>query len=88
MVLRVGIADFRPLHVDFYNAKPGIEVGVLSIDGETVDGFVVRHRLAVERRDVGDVAVEVNEVDVGILINGNEAFDLFVPGNMGDVRVA
>ena len=60
----------------------------MSVDGETVEGFVVCHRLAVERRDVCDVAVKVNEVDVGILINGNEALDLFVPGNMGDVGVA
>ena len=88
MILGVGVADFCTLHVHLDDTKAGVEISISIVDGQTVDGLVVSHRLAIECRDVGDVAVKINEVDVGVGINGNETLDLLVPRNMGDIGVA
>ena len=64
--------------------QPGID----AVDGNLADGLVLRHNLAVEGRDIGDVSIQVYKVDVGILVDGDEALGLRIPGDVGDVGIA
>ena len=45
------------------------------------------HRFRIERRDIGDIAIGLNQVDIGVLIYGNQSVGLFAPTNQFDVGV-
>ena len=87
MVLGVGIADFTPLHVHLHNTEAGIEIGIDAINGEAVDGFVLRHGLTVKGGDIGDITVLIHQVDVSVLIDNQQALGLLIPGNEVDVGI-
>ena len=87
LVLRLGVADFRPLHVYLYNAEAGVEIGIDTIDGQAVDRLILSHRLAVNGRDVDDIAALVHQVDVRVLVNDDEPFGLLVPGDVSNIGI-
>ena len=83
----IGLSNLCPLHVYLHHAKARGQIGVDVVRSRAVHGLVLRHRLGIEGADVGDVTLDVHHVDVGVVIDDDEACGGTVPGNEVNARV-
>ena len=83
----IGLADFCCLDVDFDDAELGAQIGEDTITVDVVDGFTACDGFRIDGADVDDVAFQVYQVDIGVLIDSNEALGLLVPTDMGDISI-
>ena len=75
------------MQVYLNNEVVSYQIGIDTLDTDALDGLVLCHRLAVEGRDIDDVAVGLYQVDIGVLIDGYQPLSLLTPGDMGDVGI-
>ena len=87
MVRGIGIGNLSLLHIDFDDGKASDQPGIDAIDTDVSNGLILRRRLTIQCRDIDDVSLGIYEVDVGILIDGNQALGLLAPADMGDMGI-
>ena len=64
MVWRITFSYLGTLHIDFYNAESTYQIGIDTVNTNTVDSFITSHQLIVEVTDIGDIAFQVYQVDI------------------------
>ena len=87
MVRGIGIGNLSLLHIDFDDGKASDQPGIDAIDTDVSNGLILHRRLTIQCRDIDDVSLGIYEVDVGILIDGNQALGLLAPADMGDMGI-
>ena len=75
------------MHVQFDDSKASHQIGVDTIDPKISNRLVFCHRLTVEGRYIDHISVFLYQVDIRVLIDGNESLGLFAPGYKGDVSI-
>ena len=83
----VGVCYLATLHIDFHNAEATNQIGIDAIHSNAANCFVARHQFVVEVADISDVAFQVYQVDIRVLIDSNESLGLWTPADMGDISV-
>ena len=78
------IEDIRFVHlnlfyVNLHHTETSGEIDVFVVIINVVDGFVERGRLRVECTHVDHVVVQVEQVDIRVIIDDNEALGSIVP---------
>ena len=87
MVRCVTVRNLCALHIHLDDTESTDEIGIDAIDSDAADGLVASDNLMIEVADIGNVAFQVYQVDVRVLINGNESFGLWTPADVRDIRV-
>lgn len=87
MAWSIGIFNDSQFHIYFDNAKATNEVGIDAIDTYAVDSLVAYDTFVVEVADINDITIGFYQVDIGVLIDSNEALSLLVPTDMGDISI-
>ena len=59
MTIVIGLCDFCSLDIDFHESERTVKPGIDTIDGNFRNSLVLRHGLAIEGRDIGDIAIGI-----------------------------
>ena len=83
----VGVCDLSLLHIDLDDGKASDQPSIDAIDADIGDGLVFCGRLAEQGRDICHIAFGIHQIDVGVLIDGNQTIGLLTPTDMGDMGI-
>ena len=88
LLQRISIGDSGVRHVHHHNTKAGGKICKIAVREDIVDGLVVRERLVVIVRDVGDVEFLTKQVDIAIAVHNDKTLGSSVPRDKLDVGIA
>ena len=88
MIGSIALSNLCTLHINFHDTKSADKIGIDTINTNTAYRLVASHHLCIKVTDIRNIAISLNEVYVGVLVDSYKTLGFRAPGDVGNIGVS